>query len=160
MTESLASWHPFIVHFAVAFSTGSAMFDVLDFFFQRRRFEEAGFMLMLVAIPFLLLAVFTGNLAEPFVRDAEGLAHLGNHMTYASIAVWVFTAVALWRVFLHFRSLYTGRRKIAYVFLVTFAAVSVILAALHGGRIRHSPDRFSEPPATLGARSVEHPPRP
>ena len=59
MTDTLAGWHPFIVHFAVAFAIGSAAFDVLDFFFQRKRFEETGFNLLLVALPFLLLAVLS-----------------------------------------------------------------------------------------------------
>ena len=142
MTDIIASWHPFIVHFAIAFSIGSAIFDILDFFLHRRKFEETGFILMLAALPFLLLAVLSGNLAEPFARDLIPAAHLHNHMSYANIAVWVFTVAAVWRVFLHFKKRYTGLRKIAYVFIVTFAAVSVYLAAMHGGRIRHSPDRF------------------
>jgi uncharacterized membrane protein len=145
MTETIASWHPFIVHFAVAFGIGSAAFDVLDFFLHRRRLEETGFALMLAALPFLLLAVLSGNLAEPFARAVSPAAHLQNHISYANIAVWVFSAAAIWRLFLHFKHRYTGTRKVAYIFVITFAAVSVYLAALHGGRIRHTPDRFILP---------------
>lgn len=138
MLETLATWHPFIVHFAVAFSIGSAAFDVIDFFYPRRRFEETGLMLMFAALPFLLMAVFTGNLAETY---NAGLAHaavaLHNHITYANIAVWVFSAAGLWRIFLHFKKQYSGGRKIVYVFIITAAAMSVYLAALHGGSIRH-----------------------
>jgi uncharacterized membrane protein len=143
MTETIASWHPFLVHFAVAFSIGSAAFDVLDFFLPRRRLEETGLTLMLAALPFLLLAVLSGNLAEPFARAVRPAAHLQHHMSYANIAVWVFSAAAMWRMFLHFKQRYSGKRKIAYIFVITFAAVSVYLAALHGGRIRHTPERFN-----------------
>ncbi len=145
MTDIIASWHPFLVHFAVAFSIGSALFDILDFFLHKRRLEETGFMLMVAAIPFLLLAVLSGNLAESFARSLIPKANLQNHMSYANIAVWTFSAAAVWRVFLQLNSRYTGIRKILYVFIITFAAVSVYLAALHGGRIRHSPKRFTTP---------------
>lgn len=142
MIQTIASWHPFIVHFAVAFVIGSALFDILDFFLNRRRFEETGFMLMIVALPFLLLAVISGNLAEPFARVDVKPVHLENHIAYANITVWVFTAAALWRIFIHFKRRYVGKQKVIYIFIVTLAAVSAYLAALHGGRIRHSPERF------------------
>ncbi|MBE0645995.1 MAG: hypothetical protein IH600_18075 [Bacteroidetes bacterium] len=138
MLNTLASWHPFIVHFAVAFTIGSAAFDVLDFFLHRRRLEDTGFLLMIAAMPFLLLAVFTGNLAE---THAPGLAQaataLENHMRYANIAVWVFFGAGVWRLFLHFKKEYHGMRKIIYVFVVTAAAMSVYLAGMHAGKIRH-----------------------
>lgn len=138
MLDTFASFHPFIVHFAVAFSIGSAVFDILDFFSQRKRFEDTGFLLMITALPFLLLAVFTGNLAS---THASGLEHaatvLENHMRYANIAVWVFFGAGCWRLFLHFKKRYGGTRKIAYIFVITAAAMSVYLTALHGGRIRH-----------------------
>jgi uncharacterized membrane protein len=153
MTETIASWHPFLVHFAVAFAIGSAVFDILDFFLQRRRLEETGFTLMIAALPFLLLAVLSGNLAEPYARAVKPAAHLQNHISYASIAVWIFFAAAMWRIFLHFKRQYTGKRKVAYVFIITFAAVSVYLAALHGGRIRHTPERFILPDRT-GTKNV------
>ena len=138
MLETLASWHPFIVHFAVAFAIGSAFFDILDFFLGRRRFEDTGFLLMIAALPFLLLAVFTGNLAETYGQGLENAATaLENHMRYANIAVWLFSATAFWRLFMHFRKQFHGGRKIAYIFIITAAAMSVYLAALHGGRIRH-----------------------
>ncbi len=157
MTETIASWHPFIVHFAVAFSIGSAVFDILDFFLQKRRFEETGFALMLTALPFLLLAVLSGNLAEPFARAVRPAAHLQNHISYANIAVWVFSAAGLWRVFLHFKSQYRGTRKVAYIFIVTFAAVSVYLAAMNGGRIRHSPERFRLPDRQATEKPIASP---
>ncbi len=138
MLDTLASWHPFIVHFAVAFTIGSASFDILDFFLHRRRFEETGFLLMLAAMPFLLMAVFTGNLAETHAPGlAEAATALENHMRYANIAVWIFFGAGIWRLFLHFKKQYSGIRKIVYVFIVTAAAMSVYLAGVHGGKIRH-----------------------
>jgi uncharacterized membrane protein len=142
MLETLASWHPFIVHFAVAFTIGSAFFDSLDFLRPRKGMEDTGFRLMLAALPFLLLAVLSGNLAEsslvnaPTVR-AEQILLLEDHMTYANIAVWVFTAAAFWRIFLHFKGQFIGLKKVIYVFIVAAAAMSVFLAARKGGAINH-----------------------
>ncbi|MDX9757719.1 MAG: hypothetical protein RBU27_01045 [Bacteroidota bacterium] len=138
MLETLASWHPFIVHFAVAFSIGSVAFDILDFFLSRRRFEDAGFLLLIAAMPFLLLAVLTGNLAATLAPGIEhALVALDNHMRYANIAVWIFFLAGAWRVFLHLKRRYNAKRKVLYIFVITAAAASVYLAALHGGRIRH-----------------------
>jgi uncharacterized membrane protein len=139
MTETIASWHPFIVHFAVALTITSAAFDVLDFFLQKPSFERSGFHLMIAAIPFLLMAVLSGNLAEGFVRDIAPPHVLDTHITYANIAIWVFSAAALWRIFLVLKRQYTGKKKIAYVFIVTAAAMSVFLAAQNGGKIVHRP---------------------
>ncbi len=161
MLETLASGHPFIVHFAVAFSIGSAAFDVLDFFFHRKRLEDTGLHLAIAAIPFLLLAVFTGNLAETHAGGlAPAAADLEMHKTYANIAIWVFSAAAFWRILLHFRGEFIGIRKIIYVFIITAAAMSVYLAALYGGAIRHAPRgasvtasvaQFPGAPASLAA---------
>lgn len=140
MLETLASWHPFLVHFAIAFTIGSAFFDTLDFLRPGKGMEETGFRLMLVAIPFLLLAVLTGNLAEsslvnaPTVR-AEQMLLLEDHKTYANIAVWLFVATGFWRIFLHFKGQFTGLKKVIYVFIVAAAAMSVFLAARKGGAI-------------------------
>lgn len=150
MTETLASWHPFVVHFAVAFSLGSAACDILDFFLHRRRLEETGFALMMAALPFLILAVITGNLAEGLMYSAATALHIENHVAYANIGMWVFCGTAIWRLFLHLKKLYTGRVKILYVFVITAAAASLYLAAMHGGRIRH--DGF--PPRESGQQLV------
>ena len=139
MNVTIASWHPFLVHFAVALTISSVVFDVLDFFLHNKRFEETGFHLMIAAVPFLLFAVLTGNLAENYARSFAPAGVIETHMTYANIAIWIFSAAALWRVFQHLRGAYSGMRKILYVFIVTAAAMSVYLAALHGGKIRHRP---------------------
>ena len=137
MTAALASYHPFIVHFAVAFAMASAVFDALDFFFHKKLFEQTGFVLMLCALPFLVLAALTGNLAEPFVRTRELARVLHQHETYANLAVWTWCAGGVWRIFMVLKKQYTGLRRVAYIFIVTLAAVSVFLAAKKGGSIRH-----------------------
>jgi uncharacterized membrane protein len=146
MTLTLAALHPFLVHFAVAFAMASAAFDVADFFLPRKTLAQTGFILMLLALPFLLLAVLSGNLAEPFVRTRELERTLHQHETYANLAVWTFCAAALWRVFMVLKKQYAGLRRVAYIFVITFAAVSVFLTAKKGGGIRHhgytTPDRI------------------
>ncbi|MBR9977012.1 MAG: hypothetical protein KFH87_02905 [Bacteroidetes bacterium] len=150
MLETLASWHHFIVHFSVAFTIGSAGFDIIDFFFPRKRFEETGFLLMVTAIPFLLLAVLTGNLAASHAPGLEQAAiALEHHIRYANIAVWIFCAAGLWRVFLHFKRRYNGKNKVMYMFVIATAAASVYLAALHGGSIRHTFPESRQPSPTV-----------
>ena len=138
MIDSLAAWHHFIVHFAVSFTILAALLDAADFLTRNTRFTQTSFLLTIIAIPCLIAAVLTGNLAATFVTDPEQLTALGQHQTYANIAVWVFTAAGLWRVFLHFKKQFHGRKVIIYVFIVMLAAASVFLAARKGGSIRHS----------------------
>ncbi|MBL0176328.1 MAG: hypothetical protein IPP94_13865 [Ignavibacteria bacterium] len=147
MTEALALWHPFIVHFAVALTMTSALLDITGFLLRSDRFDNASFVLAVLAIPALLAAVFSGNLASTFIRESRQLGILEQHETYANIAVWVFCGAGFWRVFLQTKKRYNGIRKIAYVFIVTLAAVSVFLAARKGGMIMHS--------TTPGALHVE-----
>ncbi len=141
MLDTLATWHPFLVHFAVAFTIGSAFFDVLDFLRARKGYEETGFRLMLAALPFLVLAVLTGNLAETSLLASSThsmqILLLEDHKIYANIAIWLFAGVGFWRVFLHYKGQFVGLKKVIYVFIVAAAAMSVFLAARKGGAIRH-----------------------
>jgi uncharacterized membrane protein len=137
MIPAIASLHPFIVHFAVALSMTSAMFDIASFFVPKRIFDQTGFVLMLLAIPFLLFAVLTGNLAANFIKEPGFVLTLQQHQTYATIAVLIFTSAGIWRVFLRLKKRDTGLRMVIYVFLITAAAMSVFLAAKKGGSIRH-----------------------
>jgi uncharacterized membrane protein len=137
MTDTLASIHPFVVHFAVSLTLVSAGFDVADFLLRRDTFERTAFALAVLALPALLLAALTGNLAASRVTDPALLAIVERHELYANIAVWTFSAAALWRIFLHLKRQFSGLRMVIYVFIITAAAMSVFLAARRGGSIRH-----------------------
>jgi uncharacterized membrane protein len=153
MSETVALWHPFIVHFAVALTLVSAGLDIAGFIFRSDRFDASSFLLALLAIPALLAAVLSGNLASAFIHDARQLAILGTHETYANIAVWVFCGAAFWRVFLHLKRQFNGLRRIVYVFLIALAAMSVFLTARKGGTIRHTGYSTSAPSAQVGSPS-------
>ena len=144
MIKALASWHHFIVHFAVALSLMSIVFDLSSVLLRKPGAERFGFVLMLAAVPFLLFAVLTGNLAEPFVRSGELSPIVDRHESYANIAVWTFLAAGFWRVFLHVKHRYAAGRKILYILIAVAAGVAVFLAAREGGKIRHKD--FQDPP--------------
>ncbi|MBI5646369.1 MAG: hypothetical protein HY962_05505 [Ignavibacteriae bacterium] len=137
MTDTLASWHPFIVHFAVALSITAALLDAADFLLRSTRLMQTTFILTLLALPCLLAAVLTGNLAAAGPLDAAQQHILEQHETYANIAVWVFSAAAVWRLFLHLKKKFNGLNAVIYVFIIMLAAASVFLAAKKGGMIRH-----------------------
>ena len=138
MSETVALWHPFIVHFAVSLTMVSALLDIIGFVLRSDRFDASSFLLATLAIPALLAAVLSGNLASGFIHDAGQRAIVDGHETYANIAVWVFCGAAFWRSFLQVKKQFTGPRRIAYVFLIALAAMSVFLAARKGGSLRHT----------------------
>lgn len=154
MSETVALWHPFIVHFAVSLTLVSALLDITGFVLRSDRFDASSFLLAILAIPALLAAVLSGNLASSFIHEARQLALVDAHETYANIAVWVFCGAAFWRSFLHVKRRFTGARRIAYVFLVALAAMSVFLTARKGGSIRHTGYSGAAPAASVRPSSA------
>ena len=137
MIEFLTSIHPFVVHFAVAYTLATAFFDILDFLFRKKYFETAAFIISMLALPFLLTAVLTGNLAGESLNKPEALILLQQHETAANIAMWLFTASFVWRIFMVLKKQFTGWRKMIYLCVLSAAAISIFLAAQKGGKIFH-----------------------
>lgn len=137
MIESLAALHPFLVHFAVAFTLAGAALDCASFFQRLERVASAGPVLIGLAAPFLLAAALTGNLAEGLARPDLAGPTLDAHVTAANSAVWIFFAAALFRLDLALRKRFTGFRRVIYCVLMVAAAVAVFIAAREGGRLRH-----------------------
>jgi uncharacterized membrane protein len=139
MLPEIAALHPFIVHFAVAFTLASALLDGVDLSMRRAHFERTSFHLAVIALPFLIAAVLTGNLASQFITETRARQALDAHETFANIAVWLFCAAAVWRIFLQLKKEFFGGRKLAYTLAILLAATAVFLAARQGGTIRHRP---------------------
>ena len=138
MNEFIASTHPFVVHFAVALTIMSALFDLASLFIRRQHLATTGFSLAVTAVPFLLLAVLSGNLAEIYLSPELASTHLEEHKLFANITVWSFTALALWRAWLAAKKRYAGWQKILYVALVLAAGAATFYTAERGGAIFHT----------------------
>jgi uncharacterized membrane protein len=137
MSALLASLHPFLVHFAVAFVLGGAVLDAAGLLRPHELLERTGRLLLLLAVPFVLAAVITGNLAEGFARPGVSGPLLDAHITAANITAWTFFGAIAWRTFLTLRRSLSGMRRIAYVCVIAIVSISVFVTARDGGRLRH-----------------------
>jgi uncharacterized membrane protein len=137
MTVFLASLHPFLVHFAVAFVLAGCVLDAAGLLRPYELFERTGRLLLVLAAPFVLAAVITGNLAESFARPGVSGAVLDAHITAANVTTWTFFAALSWRGFLTLRHRFTGMHRIVYLCMIAIVSISVFVTAREGGRLRH-----------------------
>ncbi len=139
MTALLGENHPFIVHFAVALTLASVLFDLLALLFRRKQLESTAFSLLFLSLPFLILAVLSGNLAFQSLHRPDAAHLLDQHQTYANIGMWLFCIAAVWRVFLSAKRQFGGGRRFIYLVIAAAAAVSIFSAAQKGGKVFHAP---------------------
>jgi uncharacterized membrane protein len=144
MNEFLANAHPFIVHFAVALSMLTGLFELLSYAFLKDHLRATALSLAITAVPFLLLAVLTGNLAEAYLPDPLRSPNLETHKMLANITVWTFTAVVFWYVYMRTKKTISHWLRYLYLILILAIAVVSFFAAQYGGNIRHDHDQQME----------------
>jgi len=138
MISILASWHPFVVHFAVALTFTSFLFDLAGATTRFRQFATTGFHLMITAVPFLLLAVFTGNLAEGIHRATENGVLLDQHLTLMNAAVWGFMTVAAWRMYATLNKKFTRTSMLFYLVVLFLVCIAIFIGAMKGAALSHT----------------------
>ncbi len=137
MISILASWHPFVVHFAVALTLTSFLFDLAGATTRFRQFATTGFHLMIAAVPFLLLAVLTGNLAEGMLRATEDRMLIEKHLTLMNAAVWGFMAIAAWRVYATLKKTFTRASMLFYLAVLFLVCTAIFIGAQRGAALSH-----------------------
>lgn len=140
MTEILAEGHPFVVHFAVALGMTSVLFDILSLLRRGERLEATGFSLALLALPFLVAAVLTGNLAQQSLHDPALTPFVDDHRGWANAAMWLFSAATISRVSLMLKRRFDSWRKAVFLATALLAAMLIFVAAMKGGEIFHGRD--------------------
>lgn len=137
MISFLAGAHPFIVHFAVSLTILSALFECASLFTGKFHVDSTALTLAVAAVPFLLLAVLTGNLAESVLPAALKTSVVQTHKMLANITVWSFTALIFGRVYLGVTKRFTKKLHTLYVVLLLAAATVAFFTAERGGEIYH-----------------------
>ncbi|NOY07155.1 MAG: hypothetical protein GXO82_11105 [Chlorobi bacterium] len=138
MISMLASWHPVVVHFAVALTVTSFFFDLTGATTRFTQFATTGFHLMVTAVPFLLLAVITGNLAEGMFPSTEARTLIDQHLTLMNAAVWGFMAIAAWRIYATANRKFTRASMFFYLAVLFLVCVAVFIGALEGAALCHA----------------------
>ncbi len=137
MSEYLAHAHPYVVHFAVVLPVVAAFFELASVVFKRESFSSTSLYLTILAIPFLVTAVLTGNLAGTYLEAPLKTGIAGNHETFANITVWLVVTLSFGRVFYTVKKKFSGGLRLLYLVLALAAAFFTIYTAKLGGEIRH-----------------------
>ena len=171
-----APMHPIFVHFTIALTFASLVFDALGFFFNKASLTAAGGWALVGAALMTLATLSTGltSATRAPVEEGEARSFLRAHMALGFIFYGLLVAIVFWRI-----SLWQGGQSVSWVYLAALAFVSLVMTVQGylGGELvyrygveveqayRELPDRDAESPAPqlvlskavpASARTKEH----
>ncbi len=161
-----APMHPIFVHFTIALTSASLVFDALGFFFNKPSLTAAGAWTLVGSTVMTLLTISTGLTSATRAPVEEGAARsfLRAHMALGLIFFGLLVAITFWRV-----SLWQSERSVSWLYLASLAIVSLIMTiqGYLGGELvyrygveveqahRELPERDAESPPPRLATSAE-----
>src|SRR5437868_12631171 len=119
-----APMHPIFVHFTIALTSASLIFDALGFFFNRASLTAAGEWTLVGAALMTLGTLSTGltSATRAPVEEGEARSFLRAHMALGFIFYGLLVAIFFWRI-----SLWQGGQSVSWVYLVALAFVSLVM---------------------------------
>jgi uncharacterized membrane protein len=167
-----APMHPIFVHFTIALTSASLVFDALGFFFGKISLAAAGGWTLAGAAVMTLATLSTGltSATRAPVEEGEARSFLRAHMALGFIFYGLLIAITFWRV-----SLWQSGRSVSWLYLATLAVVSLVMTVQGylGGELvyrygveveqayRKLPDRDADspPPQLVSSKSASAPAR-
>ncbi len=130
------SWHPWIVHFAIALIPVGVLIDLAAIILRRPAWHTAGYAMLLLGTAAAAAAVITGNQAALPYRDAGAVSGLvQRHEDWGSAAFILFLAILLGRLPLQLRGR-TGGWALRFLVTAALAGCGVLFtASLYGGEL-------------------------
>ena len=135
--EFLASIHPKIVHFPIAFLMLYPLMELLFIFTRKDFFSKAAFLFLTIGVVGALFGVLSGNQAFGLVKNwtAEGKDIFNNHQTYANLTVWFYAILLVVRYFLFVKKK-LNRTAISIIFVLSLlGGYFVYQAGNYGGKL-------------------------
>jgi uncharacterized membrane protein len=116
--------HPIFVHFTIALTSASLVFDALGFFLGKGSLTNAGGWTLVGAAVMTLMTISTGltsSMRAP-IEEGEARSFLRAHMALGLIFYGLLVAITFWRV-----SLWQGGRGVSWLYLGSLAVVSLVM---------------------------------
>jgi uncharacterized membrane protein len=132
--QHLQNIHPLVIHFPIAFVSGSALFYVLALLTKRETMATTAFSLLIVGAMGAAVAVGTGIYAEPSVILAPSVrGHLlEKHQDFMILTLCVSIILAIWSIIAR----PFPRKGRALFILLLFAVLGVMsVGADYGARM-------------------------
>jgi uncharacterized membrane protein len=119
-----APMHPIFVHFTIALTASSLIFDALGFFFNKASLTAAGGWTLVGSALMTLITLSTGltSSTRAPVEEGEARSFLRAHMALGLIFYGLLVAVTLWRL-----SLWQDGAGVTWLYLAAMAVVSLVM---------------------------------
>jgi uncharacterized membrane protein len=120
-----APMHPIFVHFTIALTSASLVFDALGFFLGKTSLTNAGGWTLLGSAVITLMTISTGltSSTRAPVEEGEARSFLRAHMALGLIFFGLLVAITFWRV-----SLWQIGRGVSWLYLISLAVVSLVMS--------------------------------
>ncbi|MCX6171185.1 MAG: DUF2231 domain-containing protein [Ignavibacteriales bacterium] len=143
--EFLSQIHPRIVHFPVAFFIMYFILETFGMILKKDHLVKAAYLLLIAGVFTALIAVLTGNQAYTAAKlligkksDLNELIEI--HENYATITVWYFSAVLIFRTYLMakkkiWKSITSENNNLKYAFVLLglIGCYLIYMTGIHGG---------------------------
>ncbi|HKY29620.1 MAG TPA: DUF2231 domain-containing protein [Pyrinomonadaceae bacterium] len=119
-----APMHPIFVHFTIALTAASLVFDALGFFLEKTSLNAAGGWTLVGSAMLTLMTISTGltSSTRAPVEEGEARSFLRAHMALGLMFYGLLVAVTFWRVWL-----WQGQQRLSWLYLLSLAIVSVVM---------------------------------
>ena len=119
-----APMHPIFVHFTIALTSASLVFDALGFFWSKASLTATGGWTLIGSAVMTLATISTGltSSARAPIEEGEARSFLRAHMALGLIFYGLLVAITFWRL-----SLWQDGRSVSWVYLISLAVVSLVM---------------------------------
>lgn len=140
--ETLASFHPKVVHFAIALLLTYVLFEFLFLILKKDFFNKSATLILFLGVLGALASLLTGNQAFHYaeylfdnydVKIPFGL--IDEHEQYATITLFWFLGILILRFFLNHKNLFKGWLQISVFVLALVGVYWVYETGEHGGEL-------------------------
>jgi uncharacterized membrane protein len=120
-----APMHPIFVHFTIALTSASLVFDALGFFLGKTSLTNAGGWTLLGSAVITLMTISTGltSSTRAPVEEGEARSFLRAHMALGLIFFGLLVAITFWRLWLWQRG-----QGVAWLYLISLAVLSLVMS--------------------------------
>jgi uncharacterized membrane protein len=120
-----APMHPIFVHFTVALTSASLIFDALGFFLNKISLTNAGGWTLLGSALMTLMTISTGltSSTRAPVEEGEARSFLRAHMALGLIFFGLLAAVTFWRM-----SVWQNGQGVSWLYLSAMAVVTLVMS--------------------------------
>lgn len=152
----LTHLHPMIVHFPIALLIVGFLSDLVGLLTKREFFTQAGFYLFTLGALGVIAAFMSGEQAGDGIVEEGALKQaLEAHEGAATLAIWVASIAAVFRITLFLLKKYSGVLKMVSLALGLLAVMAIARTGYYGGELVYKHAAGVQLDLGFGTSSIE-----